>query len=288
MAGAIPTRARRAGTWCAALLLLALAACSNDSPVQPGPMPQPQPQPANQAPVIESIAVSAQRVEADTEVTVTATVRDVETAIDQLRFTWSADAGTFSGSGPSVRWRLPKGGSTPVEHTLRLSVVETYGPSGSLQHTVTGTSPAIRVHDSPKELGELALRFLQNFANSSVPADVAIRDFSDSCGGKRAERDDIEGNRRDFDVLSSRLSLSHARVTSPWARGEMTVRCEFSSRRKNCPPGSPSSCRVGAIENVEGNCNMTAVYEQQRWFLCDSTFDGRLVPIMQGFFGRER
>ncbi|MGH9372929.1 MAG: hypothetical protein ACRD15_15505, partial [Vicinamibacterales bacterium] len=77
-------------------------------------------------------------------------------------------------------------------------------------------------------------------------------------------------------------------VTTPWVRGEMTVQCEFSSRRKNCPPGSDSSCRVGAIQNVEGICDLTAVYEQQRWLLCESRFNGRLLPIMQGFFGKDR
>lgn len=277
------------------LLVLALAGCgggNGGSPIGPGPGPGPQPAPPNQPPVIEGIAVSAQRVEADTEVTVTATVRDAETAVEALRFDWTAEAGTFTGTGPTVRWRLARGSQTPVDVPLRLSVVETYGtPDASgnrQQHTVTAASPAVRVHDSPAELGALALGFLRDFANSSVPADVAVRDFSDACSGKSAERRDIEDNRRDFEILSAQLNLTTARVRDPFQRGEMTVRCAFSSRRRNCPAGSPSSCRVGTIESVEGNCNMTAVYEQQRWKLCDSTFDGRMLLTMRGFFGTGR
>ena len=88
------------------LLVLALAGCGGGdggSPIGPGPGPGPQPGPANQPPVIDGVAVSTQRVEADTEVTVTATVRDVETPVEALRFDWTADAGTFAGTGPTVR-----------------------------------------------------------------------------------------------------------------------------------------------------------------------------------------
>jgi hypothetical protein len=256
-----------------ALVWLTLAvsfACGGESPTAPAPQPQPQPPPApvNQVPVIESVVVSTPRVEADTDVTVTATVRDAETPVDQLRFAWAADVGTFSGPGASVQWRVPRGVATPAEHAVRLTVTEVYGTADASgnrpQHTVSGSSPLIRVHDSPAELGALALRFLRDFANSTVPADVAIREFSDSCAGKAAERIDIADNRRDFDILSSQLSLSIARVRTPFSRGDMTVRCAFSSRRRNCPAGSPASCRVGAIESVEGNCNLTAVYEAQR------------------------
>lgn len=276
------------------IVMFGSVGCGGGSPTSPGPGPQPQPNPTpvNQAPVIDSVVASAQRVEAETDVTVTATVRDAETPVDQLRFAWAADVGTFTGTGAVVQWRVPRGTTTPAEHAVRLTVTEVYGTADASgtrpQHTVTGSSPLIRVHESPAELGALALRFLRDFGNSAVPADAAVREFSDSCPGKAAERTDIADNRRDFEILSSQLSLSSARVRRPFQDGEMTVRCAFSSRRRNCPAGSPASCRVGAIESVEGNCNMTAVYEAQRWQLCDSTFDGRLLPSMFNFFGRER
>lgn len=294
MIRAISATRQRLAARSLALLACALLSACGDSPTKPGPIQQPPPQqqPNNQPPVIESISVSTQRVEADTDVTVTAVVRDAETPVTQLAFNWSADIGAFTGTGSSVTWRVPRGGTTPTEQSIRLALVETYGTAGQggarPQHSVSGSSPAVRVHDSPKELGELALRFLNDFANSSVAPDAAVREFSDSCQGKRDERNDIEDNRRDFQVLSSRLTLSSARVTAPWSRGEMSVRCEFSSQIKHCPAGAPSHCRVGAVERVEGNCSMTALYEQQRWMLCESTFNGQLLPVMRGFFGHER
>lgn len=271
---------------------MVFAGCS-DPPSSPGPVPPPPPvQTPNNPPVIDAITVSESRIEADQEITVTATVRDAETAVDQLTFAWSADAGSFSGSGPSVKWRAPKERQTPLNYTLRLTVTENYGAQTSTgaqsQHIVNGTSPQVRVHDSLKEIGDMALRFLRSFADSAVSADTAIQEFSDSCAGKQAEKEDIQDNRRDFDILSSQLNLSTARVRSAWSRGEATVRCAFTSRRKYCGPDAPRGCRVGAIESVAGNCNLNTVYEQQRWLLCDSTFDGTLLSSMRGFFGRER
>jgi hypothetical protein len=270
------------------LLLLTLVACGSDAPTRPGPIqqPPPQPQPANSAPVIESIAVSSERVETDTDVTVTAAVRDAESPLEQLRFEWAADAGTFSGTGASVRWRLPRGAATPGQHTLRLTVVE---PMGATQQSVSANSPSIRVHDSQKELGDLALRFLGDFANSSVAADVAVREFSDSCSGKQSEREDVQNNRRHYQILSSELNLASVRVRVPWSEADMTVRCKFTSRQTACSSSSPSGCRVGSTVTVQGNCNLTAVYEQQRWLLCSSRFaSSGLLPVPEDFFGLDR
>ncbi len=68
---------RRLAVPCVAVLACAVLVACGDSPTNPGPIQQPPPQqqPNNQPPVIESIAVSTQRVEADTDVTVTAVVR---------------------------------------------------------------------------------------------------------------------------------------------------------------------------------------------------------------------
>jgi hypothetical protein len=271
------------------VLIAFVAPACGDSPAKPGPIVPPPV--LNNPPTVDSISLSANRVEADTEIAVTAAVRDTETPVDQLAYAWAADAGTFSGTGASVRWRAPKGSTSTTEYTLRLTVTETYGTASSTgtrpQHVVNATSAAVRVHDSPAEIGALAVKFLQLFATSSIGSDFALQDFSDSCSGKRAEKGDIDDNRRDFSILTSSLNLTSARVTSPWSRGDAKVRCAFSSRRLNCPAGSPASCRVGDIESVAGDCNLTAVYEQQRWFLCESTFSGSLLPVY-GFFGRNR
>jgi hypothetical protein len=66
---------------------------------------------------------------------------------------------------------------------------------------------------------------------------------------------------------------------------DITAPCEFTSRIINCrtQPG----CKPGDIEQAIGECDMTAVYEAGRWWLCTSTFQSvvPLSPSMRLFFG---
>ena len=243
----------------------------------------------NVAPVIESISPSADRVEVDNEITLTAVVSDQETPIDQLKFVWTANAGTFTGDGAIVQWRAPKGIKTPADVDIKLTVTETYGsPDASgvrPQNVASSSVPAIRVHDSPKELGDLSVQFLSDFANSSIPASTCVRDFSDSCRGKTDERGDIEANRVHFDILSSSLSLKSVVVASSGVSANMIVACSFTSRIKACEPGD-KACVVGDVGTARGDCILTGKYENRRWWLCDSHFIGRLADSMRLFFGR--
>ena len=149
--------------------------------------------------MIEGITVDAERTEVNTDVTFTAVVKDEDTSVDQLKFEWKADAGTFSGEGPSVKWRAPTDISTPADYTITLTVTETYGAPDALgvrpKNVSTATSPAIRVHNSPKELGDMSILFLKDFATSSTPSSTCLRNFSDSCPGKAEEKSDIDNNR---------------------------------------------------------------------------------------------
>ena len=216
-------------------------------------------------------------------------VSDAETPVDQLTYEWAAEGGTFSGQGSAVRWRAPSPATTPIDYTLTLTVTEVYGVADSTgarpRHQVKATSPTVRVHNSPKELGDLGMRFLNDFATSSIPADVAVREFSDSCRGKRDERDQIADNRQNYQITSSQLRLRSASVTtSEVNRGNVVIACEFWSIVKQCPPGWPN-CKPGNTEHVRGDCKLTSIYEQKRWWLCESTFEGELLPFARRFFG---
>ncbi len=277
-----------------AMALAALVVACGGSPGGPGPVTPPPPtQPVNAPPTIESIALGAERVEVTDEVTVTATVRDAETPVAELQYAWSADGGTFSGEGASVRWRPPADRATPAEYTMRLSVTETYGFADASgvrpRHVVAATSTAsVRVHNSPKEVGDLALGFLREFATSTIPADVAVRDFSDSCRGKSEERGDIADNRVYYEILASSLNLVNVSIAGSRTAGTARVACSFTSRVKACQPGRPG-CAVGATERVSGECVLTTVYEQRRWRLCTSAFEsGVNLPAMRWFFGAGR
>jgi hypothetical protein len=237
----------------------------------------------NTPPVVETIVASATRAEVEPDVTLTATVRDAETPVAQLKYEWRADAGTFTGEGASVKWRAPKGATTPADYAVRLTVTETYG--ASQQNVVNATSPVIRLHDSTKELGDLALRFLGDFANSSVSPSTCIREFSDGCRGKADEKADIEANREHFLITGSSLRLQNTRVASSGLSADTTVACSFTSRIIKCAAGSVG-CSVGKVETVAGDCVLTSVYEQQRWWLCTSTFqNGVQLPLgFRSFF----
>ena len=266
--------------------IAAASACggSGSQPVSPGPISQPIAS-VNTPPVIETIVASASRTEVDTDVTLTATVRDSETAVSQLRFEWKADIGTITGEGASVKWRAAKGVTTPSDQTIRLTVTEPYGTGQ--QNVVNGSSPVIRLHDSQKELGDLSLAFLGDFANSSVSPSTCVRNFSDSCAGKAEEKSDIESNREHFAITNSSLRLQSVRVGTSGLTADMSVACSFTSRIVKCEPGSVG-CVVGSVGTVAGDCALTAVYEQQRWWLCTSNFlNGVPVPLaFRSFFSR--
>jgi hypothetical protein len=280
-----------AAVWLAAIFVCACGGSSNS----PTPVPQPSsPGPpssgpsVNLAPVVESISASSDHVEVDNEITLTATVKDQETPVDQLKYEWKAAAGSFTGDGASVKWRAPKDVKTPADYDITLVVTESYGvpdTSGTRQQNVTTASvPAVRVHNSPKELGDLSLQFLSDFANSTISAGTCVRDFSDSCRGKQDERGDIEANRVHFEILSSSLSLKSVTVASSALSANMTVACSFTSRIKACDAGD-KACVVGDVGTARGDCILTGKYENRRWWLCDSHFAGKLLGSMRSFFG---
>jgi len=142
----------------------------------------------------------------------------------------------------------------------------------------------VRVHNSPKELGDLSLQFLGDFANSNISVSTCLRDFTDSCRGKAEERNDIEANRAHYEILNSSLTLRSVNVASNGLSASMTVACSFTSRIKACDPGD-KACVVGDVGTARGDCLLTGKYENRRWWLCDSNFAGKLLGSMRSFFG---
>ena len=243
----------------------------------------------NLAPIVESITLSSERVEVDSEITLTANVKDQETGIDQLKFEWKAAAGTFTGEGASVKWRAPKDIKTPADYEVSLTVTETYGTADSSgkrpQNVTTAAAPSVRVHNSTKELGDMSVQFLTDFANSSTSTSTCLRDFTDSCKGKSEEREDIDSNRMHYKILSSSLALRSVNVASSGLSANMTVACSFTSKTLVCEPGD-QFCVVGDVGTAKGDCLLTGKYENRRWWLCDSHFAGKLADSMRLFFGR--
>lgn len=247
----------------------------------------------NPPPVIKDLSVYGPRrnqpsgmADLGESLTMTATVTDAETPIENLAFEWSAPQGTITGTGPSVTWNAPSQATTPLSVEVRLTVTERWVTSDTTvpevrENTVTAAT-TIDVHDSVKEVGDMATRFLENFSQSSVPVSVVMQDFLVGCYGTAAERQDVEDNRQAYTITS--WSIGPPSVTVAFGGT-----CAFRSR-----PGdacSNSDARWESIENgsgekgiVAGVDQVAAVYRLRRWWLCDSQFDGRPLTTSRGFF----
>ena len=248
----------------------------------------------NDPPVIQSIAARGVRrnqpanfADLGEEIVVTATVTDREASPAQLVYEWTGADGTFSGTGRSVRWRAPASGSTPFSASLKVTVVDRFqttdgsGLPITFEHRVERPF-TVRVHDSVKEVGEMATRFLENFSRSSVPVDEVMQDFLVGCYGYSSERQDVIDNRNEYTITSYE-------VGAPTVTVNFGGTCAFRNRSGDACSNSPvrwSSIEkdTGDTGTVEGTDQVAAVYRSNRWWLCDSQFDGRNVSGSQRFF----
>jgi hypothetical protein len=238
------------------------------------------PTPTNQPPVLQRIDAQGGRrnepsqfADLNEEITVSAQVTDAETAPDALTYEWSSDQGTFTGTGRSVRWRAPVAGVTPRTVMLKLAVVERFqmANGATQEHRIEGSTP-VEVHNSEKEVGDMATRFLENFSNSLVPASAVMADFRPTCYGTAEEKAQVEKNRLEFIITSSF-------VGPPTVTVSFGGICPFRGKPGDACSNSPvrwvSDRRSGGSESVAGFDQVAAVYREQRWWLCDSQFDGR-------------
>jgi len=279
---AAPNRAARLASIAGAITLLAgLTGCGGSSPAGPTPTPQPQvvvppptmTPPPNTAPVVSGLTAQGTRrrepanlADAGEEIVLTATVTDAETAVDRLTFEWSSPVGSFSGTGPSVRWRAPASVPAPLVATLQLRVVD---GDQRAERTV-----AVDVHDHAREVGDMATRFLADFSDNGVPVAVVMRNFLPGCYGTSEETGDVEKDRREYTHVQTRLD-------PPVVTVDFDGVCPYQNR-----PGDACSTSFvrwetrktnGEREINEGHDQVVAMYRQDRWWLCDSRWDGRKV-----------
>ncbi len=196
----------------------------------------------NAAPVIASLTATSDRAEVGVPLRLTAVVEDESTPIADLAFEWTAPAGVFKGTGRTVTWTGQPAEVTPATHDLTLTVIETFdvrNPDGTAETRENRVSASVTIHvnASAAELTALVDTFLADFSNSSVPPDVVVRNFSDNCGGKVAELDEIAINRATFLITSSRFR-SPASGSTRRGRGRPSRR-RASSRRACWRPVRP-------------------------------------------------
>jgi hypothetical protein len=254
-----------------ALPLLA-AGCNAESPIAPPPPPPPIVHTVNTPPTIKAITVGASRAEVGDVVAISAEIEDAETPVDQLKYTWTASAGTFTGTGRQVTWTLAKGAPTPVEVTFGVTVTETYADVDDANKPITRENKVslnapgtLRVHDSAAEIGKIVFAFLVTyFGNSNVSADAAVVDFIDPCpdcpSGKEDERDDVQDNRDRYTFISSSIDILSVDVNGSRTFASVDAYCAFTSTEKSS----------GISGTAVGICSLTALYSNGRWWLCES------------------
>jgi hypothetical protein len=233
---------------------------------------------ADTAPTITSVTAQGTRpnepknfADLDEEVAVTAAVDDPDTPPDRLTFEWSADVGTFSGSGASVTWRAPADASTPKDIVLNVKVSD----PGS--NSATG-NVTLSLHNSRKEVGDLSRQFLLDFSDSKTSPAFVVRNFTKSqrCEGDRDEEfAEIDANRQTYLITSSSIGAADVKI------GFKSLPCSYLPRDGDacaavpsrwdsvCAPGK--TCTPGRSQGID---YVTAVYEGNEWKLCASYFQG--------------
>jgi hypothetical protein len=254
---------------------LGVSSCGGNTtkptPVTP-PIVEPPPVVRNDAPVVASMTVNSPRVEADQEVVATAFVSDAETPLDRLTYQWSATPmnGTFTGPGPVATWRAPRQQPTPDTYSLKIQITEKYTSAGLPQENNVSSSVQVHYNDSIREITTISMRFLTElFPTYTVTAQQAVIDFSDSCSEKSSEQNDVANNRINYQILSGTYTNVSVTPNSGRTFADVSGSCVF----KDMPKDSKDP-NFGKTETVSGICRLTAIYENWRWWLCSSKFEG--------------
>ncbi|MDO8834884.1 MAG: IPT/TIG domain-containing protein [Vicinamibacterales bacterium] len=261
----------------------------NQAGILPGGFTYVTPAP-NPPPVITALTIRGTRTneppnfaELDEEVVVTATVVDNETPIGRLQFEWTAESGTFTGTGSSVRWKAPKTMATPAQVRLTVRVTEplegalegALGDEGpALTQSVTATA-TVHVHNSASEVGALAVRFLVEFSEQKLPPENIVRDFwaADVCrAGRQAELEDVQNNQAGYRVVTYNIG-----PPSEWTLA-FGGTCPLNEAGDSCVAVSCAWQDIRLSDNkagsTTGTCRLSAAYRQSRWWLCSSRFQG--------------
>jgi hypothetical protein len=244
---------------------------------------------SNTPPVITGIIAQDQRrgtprnfADLEDLVDVSAAIQDAETPADALTYEWTAETGTFEGSGRDLRWRAPNSFRTPADVRLNLTVVEKYngvndqGLPAPAEHRVTG-SVVVSLHDSEKEVSDLGGEFLTDFSLQRSPESV-VRNFTDSCRGKADELADVQRNQREETITEYTIGGPQVTISFGATCQYFASRGRYGDGCANFPVRWKSTRKSdGRVTVAQGFDQVNAVFQSGRWQLCDSDFDGTVT-----------
>jgi hypothetical protein len=217
-------------------------------------------------------------------INVTAAVSDAETPLSGLTLAWSADAGTFSGNGATTTWTAPASFATPATIKLTLTVTERYQTTDSVglpvtrENVVTG-STSVRLHNSVKEVGDLAVDFLEGFSKQLDP-NYVLRNFTSTCPTAADERNDVVNQQRDYTVTAYKLGTPS---TTVGFTGHCPFRNVFGDACAQVPATWTSIYKpTGKTGTVSGTDQVTALLENDQWRLCASDWDQTSSTFIRG------
>jgi hypothetical protein len=132
----------------------------------------------------------------------------------------------------------------------------------------------VHVNDSPREITALATTFIDDFIHSDRSPEYCVRNFSDNCPGKLAELGDIQANRALFinDPSASSFSIRSISYNTP---GDVPALATFATVLAPCRFAATEKA-TGQFGIAKGTCQLTTIYENWQWRLCDSRF---LAPL---------
>ena len=269
-------------------------------------------QSANTPPVITSLSAKgtkprepAQFADLGETINVAAVVTDAETPVPQLTFAWTATAtgteavGTFSGSGANVTWSAPVAFSgTPVTVRIALKVTERYQTTDNVglpvtRENVVEKTTDVRLHNSVKEVSDLATAFLRAFSDQK-PVDEVMKDFTTSCADAASERSDVICNQQEFEIQQN-YSLGAPQTTVPFdgtcpflvggitrtPRGDACslITAQWTSKIIKVYCHNDLADKIGKTMVVTGTDQVTAVLENDQWKLCASDWDQKTATF---------
>jgi hypothetical protein len=207
------------------------------------------------------------------------TVTDPETSLDELTYEWSAPSGTFAGTGRSVTWTAQD--ALPANVTISLKVTENYGHPGQpkiYKHEVTG-SVVVRVHDSRREIGDMAWRFLNEFSRPQTNQDWhdVMKDFNAAVcpqpGEPELERQDVVNHYTNF-------VMHNYNIGTPAVNVNFGSACPFRGKLGDACVAvqvfwDSTDMRTSLRRPTTGIDHLAAVYSSNdsRWWLCSSDFE---------------
>jgi hypothetical protein len=279
------------------LVLVTAIACGGGTPTPTNPSPAPTPTPTptptppvvvNTPPTIGTFTIQSTRTneppnfaDLSEDVPVAVTVTDAESPISDLTFNWSSSVGTLTGTGVNVTWKAPAQATTPATVTLTLEVVETYSSAGKTETNRVSKTATISLHDSAKEVGDMARQFLLDFSDSNIQ-DVGyiMRNFQQGCYGTADETSQVANNRVLFRIIASNVGPAPTTVKfggiCPYRNLAGDACSQVSVYWKSLFLKNDGGNKAGDLTEATGTDQLAAMYykDQQRWKLCDSAFDG--------------